>query len=248
MLIHVDQPHHPQHWSEVDQDPNGVAAVRLVRDYLRDTYRGRVPDFLSVINRYTPGKSVLDIGVVAHTRDFIDRPDWRHRIIKGLASRVVGCDIIESEVAYLQSLGFDVRPVDATSDVDLGERFEVVYIGDVIEHVNDPMKLLSFAARHLEPNGSIVVTTPCPFWWKFVLQCLKERPFIGNVDHVTWITPFDAVELAHRASLRLVGWHLVQNLGGNAGARLVHKMRDFAGLGDSELFAWAYAYIFANER
>ena len=58
---------------------------------------------------------------------------------------------------HYNAKGFDFRHVDATSDVDLGDRFDRVFIGDVIEHVNDPVALLNFAKRHLQPNGRILV-------------------------------------------------------------------------------------------
>jgi len=236
------------HWSDVEKNPNGDGAVGLVREHLKRTYRGRYPGCMHAVTDYVTGRSVLDIGVVAHSREFIDSPEWKHREIKRVASRSVGCDILPDEVAYLQSLGFDVRLVDATSSTDLGERFETAYIGDVIEHVNDPIKLMQFAAKHLASNGQIVVVTPCPFWWKNLVRCLSERPLMMNVDHLDWITPFNAVEIGHRASLELVGWHLVQDLGHNRLRRFAHHIRDAVGLGHSELFSWGYVFIYARPQ
>ena len=79
-----------------------------------------------------------------------------------LARRCVGVDVIEELVAELNARGFNVACVDATSEHDLGERFEIVFIGDVLEHVNDPSRLLAFGARHLAPEGRIYATTPNP--------------------------------------------------------------------------------------
>lgn len=234
----------PNHWTQVDRNPISPAAMDHVRDVLHSAYQGRFPDYRSVMAHFTTAKSVLDIGVVEHAREFIEREGWKHKVMKGFARRIVGCDILEEEVNYLRSKGFDVRLIDATSSTDLGERFEVAYIGDVIEHVNDASRLLSFAARHLEPNGKIVVTTPCPYWHKYVRACLAERPFIGNVDHVCWVTPFNALELANRASIKLDSFYLVQNLGGGPFSRLAHAIRTTIGLGHSELFSWAYVYVF----
>ena len=233
-----------EHWSGISNNPVARDSLEFVSGELRRCYRGVLPSYLEVMRQYTEGKSVLDIGVVEHCREFIDSPDWKHRIIKTLARRAVGCDILKDEVTYLRTLGLDIRLVDATSSADLGEKFETVYIGDVIEHVNDASALLRFAGRHAQTDGEIVVTTPCPFWWKTFASCIKRRPFVGNVDHVCWVTPFNAMELAHRAGLSFVGYHLVQNLGRGPLTATLHRLRRYIGLQDSEIFSWAYVYNF----
>ncbi len=40
------------------------------------------------------------------------------------------------------------------------ESFDVVYLGDVIEHVNDPRKFIKTAGKFLKPGGFIVISTP----------------------------------------------------------------------------------------
>lgn len=236
------------HWSTVSRNPISPAALASVHEQLASTQLAPLPSYVALMEENLTGKSVLDIGVVEHTREFIERPNWKHAIIKRMAARVVGCDILAEEVEYLASRGFDVRLVDATSDVDLGERFEVVYIGDVIEHVNRPVDLLRFARRHLAPGGAIIVTTPCPYWFKNLWKIAREGFFVGNVDHISWVTPFNALELGARANLQLRSWHLVQNLGSGPVSRLIHRLRRHMRLGRNELFSWAYAYIFSAQE
>ncbi len=50
----------------------------------------------------------------------------------------MGIDVLPTPVADFNAEGYDIRIVDATSEADLGERIDIVYVGDVIEHVNDP--------------------------------------------------------------------------------------------------------------
>lgn len=103
----------------------------------------------------------------------------------------------------LQSRGFNVRLFDATFSEFLGERFDVVFIGDVIEHINDTVKLLQFAKRHLNPGGRIIITTPNPFYIGYLYRILQKKTYIANADHVSWITPTNALEIGIRASLNL---------------------------------------------
>ena len=156
------------------------------------------------------GKRVLDIGVVSHSARYFDLPDWRHGRIHRAAGYCVGIDILEPLVAELNQRGFNVRCVDATSEADLGERFDVVFIGDVVEHVDNAVLLLKFAARHLAPGGRLFVTTPNPFSRKFFRQFKRDGVMVVNLDHVAWITPTLAMELARRAGIALTAYHLVK--------------------------------------
>lgn len=46
-------------------------------------------------------------------------------------------------------------------------------------------------------------STPNPFSRKFVRQFLREGVIVVNLDHVAWITPTQAMEIARRIGLRL---------------------------------------------
>jgi SAM-dependent methyltransferase len=119
-------------------------------------------------------------------------------------------------VAELNQRGFDVRCVDATSEADLGERFDLVFIGDVIEHVDNPSALLRFAKRHQAPGGRNLAATPNPFSRKFFRQFRREGVMVVNLDHLAWFTPTQAFELARRNGLALTAYHLVKPMGGGA--------------------------------
>jgi 2-polyprenyl-3-methyl-5-hydroxy-6-metoxy-1,4-benzoquinol methylase len=200
-------------WSRLTDDPNNAAAKDAILEYLLAVRRVRVDlDLLEFTESVVEGKSVLDIGVVSHSARYFDQPGWRHGRIASHARRCLGLDILESMVKELNARGFDVRCVDATSDVDLGERFEVVFIGDVLEHVNDTTRLLAFAARHLATGGRIYATTPNPFSRKFFRRFRRDGTAIVNLDHMCWITPTQALEIGRRAGISLRTYHLVKKL------------------------------------
>jgi SAM-dependent methyltransferase len=201
----------PVDWTQLTDDPNNAAAKNAVRDYLRSVRRIHMDvDLLEFIESLVAGRSVLDIGVVSHSARYFDQPDWRHGRIARRAKRCVGVDIIERLVRELNARGFNVVCADATSDQDLGERFELVFLGDVLEHVNDPTRLLRFAARHLAPQGRVLASTPNPFSRKFYRRFRLDGTAIVNLDHVCWITPTQALEIGRRAGLGLAAYHLVK--------------------------------------
>lgn len=200
-------------WTAVSDDPNHPAAKREARRRLAALRKVHTDsDLLGFVETLVRGKRVLDIGIVSHSASYFDRPDWRHGRIAAAASSCLGIDIIEPLLQDLRTRGFNVRWADATSDTDLGERYDVVFIGDVIEHVDNAVALLRFAARHLASGGQIFASTPNPFSRKFFRQFRRDGVMVVNLDHLAWITPTMAIELARRAGIRLAAYHLVKRL------------------------------------
>lgn len=73
-------------------------------------------------------------------------------MIKVNAARCAGVDIISYLVEQLVKDGSDVVCEDATFDAYLGKTFNVVHIGDVIEYVSYPSRILNFTKCHLVPG------------------------------------------------------------------------------------------------
>ena len=198
-------------WTRLSEDPNDRNAKAAVREWLpraRKLHLDR--DVLGYAEAVVRGKRVLDIGVVSHSARYFEQPAWRHGRICKAAAHCLGIDILEPLVEQLRQRGFNVRCVDATSDADLQERFDVVFAGDVIEHVDNAVALLRFGGRHLAPGGRMYVTTPNPFCRKFLRQFRRESVMVTNLDHVSWVSPTMALELGRRAGVRLDAYHLAK--------------------------------------
>lgn len=110
------------------------------------------------IKPHVAGLSVLDIGAASGHQ----RADWMHGQIAKVAARAVGVDIDAGRVRQIQGRGYDVRLVDAGS-LELGEQFDVVFAGELIEHLVNFEAFLVAARRHLKPGGKLVLTTPNAF-------------------------------------------------------------------------------------
>jgi SAM-dependent methyltransferase len=120
-----------------------------------DSIRERFDEVKDLIK----GSSVLDIGAASRYR----RADWIHGLIAEQCDDVVGIDLDEKAVEIVRARGYDVRVGDARN-FDLGRKFEVVFAGEVIEHIDDVRGFLQSVKRHLEPNGRLVITTPNAFY------------------------------------------------------------------------------------
>jgi 2-polyprenyl-3-methyl-5-hydroxy-6-metoxy-1,4-benzoquinol methylase len=231
-------------WTGISDDPNNRAAKAQVRGLLPTLRKVHTDtDLTGFVERAVAGKRVLDIGVVSHSARYFDEPGWRHGRIAKAASYCLGIDILESLVAELNARGFNVRCIDATSELDLGERFETIFIGDVMEHVDNPSALLRFAKRHLAPGGRIFAATPNPFSRKFVRQFFRQGVMVVNLDHMAWFTPTMAIEIGRRIGLPLTAFHLVKPIRGISG--VIKKLGWRLGLSPIEYSFPDYLFEFA---
>lgn len=120
---------------------------------------GTLRDRFEVVKPLIRGESVLDLGCASR----YGRSDWLHGLFAEEFSDLVGIDINEDTVEKLQGEGFDVRLADAR-DFDLGRKFDAVFAGELIEHLDDVRGFLASVRRHLNPGGQLVLTTPNAFY------------------------------------------------------------------------------------
>ena len=197
-----------QRWLDVSDDPNSPQARAFRTATLKAAHRPPVADKVAYLRELALGKRVLDIGVVDHTLDSRAKPQWLHRAIASAASYCLGVDILAEPVKTLQAAGYNVRVCDVTKD-PIGEQFEVMICGDVIEHLGNPAGLFEAARHHLVPGGRLVVSTPNPFNLFRVKETLRGHSY-ENVDHVSFLFASGIAELAERAGLRLDSYRGVQ--------------------------------------
>ena len=78
-------------------------------------------------------------------------------------AEVLAVDVAEEALRRASSLhpGLDVRLIDGEGDWELGDAgFDVVWAGEVIEHVADTASWLSELRRVLRPGGRLLLSTP----------------------------------------------------------------------------------------
>ena len=231
-------------WRTVSENPVDPRVHRHLWQQTRSLcqpIRGRFDDFLHAA---VDGQEVLDIGCAEHDQSHWDRPDWQHAKLVAWSKRTIGVDILPSAVAALCERGYDVRCLDATSDADLGIRVDRVVLGDVLEHVSDPVALLRFSARHLKPDGRILARTPNPFWWRYWSRAVTDGIMIENGEHVGWITPCNALELAERAGLELTSYHPITSA--KAAWNPIHAMLRVWSGREPEVFSHSSVYVFSH--
>jgi SAM-dependent methyltransferase len=165
-----------------------------------DVLRDRLP----VIERFVRAGSVLDVGCVDARNAREDaasriehKPNLLFKRICDINPNAVGLDIDPVGCQALRSMKYNVVCADAET-ADLGHSFDTIVAGEIIEHIENPGRFLRNMARHLNPAGTLIVSTPNPFYagqswkiWRF------GRPAVHE-DHVGWHDPITLTALLKR--------------------------------------------------
>lgn len=191
-------------WYEISKDPNAPEVLQArQKDLLVGRTKNLVNDRIKYLCELARGKDVLDVGIVEHTREAVHSPEWLHKCLSNVANSCLGIDILENEVNYLRSLGFNVLCVDITNN-PLESKFDLIICGEVLEHLDAPGHFLSNTVKMLKPNGRIVISVPNPWYINVILKnILNGKPYVDNADHVSWFDPCTLCEVGQRHGLVL---------------------------------------------
>lgn len=173
------------------------------------------------------GRSVLDVGCVGQARKR-DSEDWLHGRLETVASELIGVDTDRQGVEDLRRQGHAVLLPEQLD----GRKFERIVMGDVIEHVGNPVPFLEFYAAHLAKDGRIVLTTPNAFSAVQFLHIAARNRVWVNSEHVCFFDPITLAETVERAGLEVVEvvWLKTRWLGPvNMSGRMLRAVAALAG-------------------
>ena len=120
-----------------------------------------------------------------------------HKALREKARSLTGMDLSEHGVNFLRQRGFDIVHGDA-QNFDLGRTFDVIVAGDLMEHLEDFSGFLSSVKRHLRPGGSLLVSTPNPWYWKYSVLSILHKEVPNNPEHTCWLCPRTLRQLVQR--------------------------------------------------
>jgi len=172
--------------------------------YRKKMEKTRLIDRIELIQRYCKGKKVLDVGCVGHTVP-PGHPLWLHKRIAEVAGHVLGIDIEAEKVKELRKQGYNVIVADALNR-DLGEKFDVIVAGQIIEHLDNPGIFLENMKKHLLDNGILIITTDNAHGAMFIKDYLLKRPNI-NPQHCMFFSRETITELLRRHDFEILEFY-----------------------------------------
>jgi len=159
------------------------------------------------------GKRVLHLG--ATDSPFTEKNaavgELLHMKLRAVAREVVGIDTDEGAVAHLRDhYGIvDIVVADACAPPQppiSGQKFDLIFCCDVIEHVENPGGLLRAARAVAGEETQVVVTTINAIALKPLLRALLLRREAVHPDHVAYYSLCTLGSLFERSSLEVCAW------------------------------------------
>ena len=144
--------------------------------------------------------TVLDVGFLGQGIN-PTKPNWVHHLLKRQAKDVYGLDVdfdtgIFAGDHYLKA---------SAEQFSFGRTFDVIFAGDIIEHLSNPGLFLDACARHMTSTGVLVITTPnCFNLFNLAEKISKGEPTV-NKDHTCYFNSKTLKQLLEKN-----GWEVVR--------------------------------------
>lgn len=121
---------------------------------------------------------VLDVGFLGQgIRE--DDPHWPHAMLRKTAGKVYGVDLKLAD-AYKNNPYYQESSAE---NFAFPVTFNVIFAGDLIEHLSNPGLFLQCCKRHLKPDGKLILTTPNAFNLFNIAEKFTKREPTTNSDH-----------------------------------------------------------------
>lgn len=184
---------------------DSLSSCRYETDIIGDRYhRNRL-----LLEWVGSGKDVLELGC---STGFFSRH------LLGQGCRVVGVEVDSDAAAQAKKFCHQVFVADLSSGDWVSElrqnAFDVILMGDVLEHLPDPGAVLRQVRPLLRNAGTLIISLPNVVHWatRFRLLCgrFEYAPW-GTLDitHLRFFTPDSARELIEESGYRVTRFHPV---------------------------------------
>lgn len=151
---------------------------------------------------------VLDVGFWGQGTPSSDS-NWVHSLLKKQAKDVYGVDVSFDENT--------VTPVDHyvkknAEDFSFDIRFDVIFAGDLIEHLSNPGLFLNVVKQHLKTKGRIIFTTPNAFNLFNIAEKISKGEPTVNHDHAFYLNPKTIKQLLEKNGMEIRSMDYVYSL------------------------------------
>jgi 2-polyprenyl-3-methyl-5-hydroxy-6-metoxy-1,4-benzoquinol methylase len=185
-------------------------------------------DLINLIDEKKHNNSkVLEIGAAyGETLFFIKQ--------KGIASYAVGVDIFEDKInkeRYKKLDRFIFADIEQTDFPEFENTFDLILLPDVLEHLDDPKKVLAKISRYLKKDGEIIVSMPnIRHYSAFIKIVIKgdfryEENGIFDYTHVRFYCRKNIKELLQSANYQIIHQEgSIKNYKGKSLAKVINSL------------------------
>lgn len=186
-----------------------------------------------VVARFPPGPNVrvLDVGCFNGYISFL---------FKHLGYHVTGTDVCELEdrqaIFAKAGIEFEFSNLNDAEPFKLlaAERFDIVIIAQVIEHIlNHPLGLIRGLADIMRPGGLMILTTPNPATIMSAIRVLRGRSLLWGTDDFIDQPKFDRDQIISKGEIHYREYTSAELRHMLEGAGLRVELSRYLALGDS---------------
>jgi SAM-dependent methyltransferase len=142
------------------------------------------PERIELFRRYVggPGRQVLDLGC---------RDGALTQAYAG-GNEIVGVDADREALAEAQKLGIETRWADLDDALPFEDgTFDIVVAGELLEHLRDPLRVVTEVLRVLRSGGTFVGSVPNAYRLKNRLRFLRGQKPENDPTHLQMFAPSD---------------------------------------------------------
>lgn len=172
-------------------------------DFSKEKYE--IKSRIDKILELTKNKSVIHIGFADHLPlidEKIRKNTWLHSKLIDNTKKCIGIDINKDAVEYLKSEynidnihNFDIEKEIAVDTLLEKEKYDYILLGEVIEHVDNPVLFLKNIHEKFKDYAyGIIVTAPNVFNTLTINDIRRGCENI-NTDHRYWFSPYTLVKI-----------------------------------------------------
>lgn len=150
--------------------------------------------------------AILDMGCADHApliETKLRQKNWLHAELASVARRCVGLDVDEEAIAIAQRLGFTIYKhnvlTDPVPDLLKGEHWDYMVLGEVLEHIGNPVFFLQqIYTKYHGLVDRLMLTVPNAFR-ALNYQAVQQHLEFINSDHRFWFTPYTLCKVVSEA-------------------------------------------------
>ena len=165
---------------------------------------GWIPDAKAYLLAHCRNRSVLNVGAAGNVEYYLPQRKhlWLHAALADTAADLVGVDVDAESVGYAERAGVHLVLANCET-MRLDRCFDVVVLSEVIEHLDAPGMALKNLMAHLNPGGKLLITTPNPSYYGFVVRTTARLELNIYYDHVVSFYPENLVAMCNRHGYRM---------------------------------------------
>ena len=172
------------------------------------------------LEKLAKGKKIIHVGFADHLpiiRQRIETNSWLHKRLMATAERVIGIDVDKEATEYVQrefgisDLYLHNIETDAPLSVITGETWDYMILGEIVEHLDNPVAFLKNIREKYGRNvRRLVITVPNALRRHNVKMAFRGIEQI-NTDHRYWWTPYTLAKVAVRAGYQVESYELCES-------------------------------------